>query len=100
MARRPTLEFLRTESGAGLILAAAAAAAVAAANSPLAGDYFAFLAERMGDLPVGKLRSGETVVDFTVGIPGTALASHVGIFATTGRSIFVSSATSGAVSAE
>ncbi len=44
MARRPTLEFLRTESGAGLILAAAAAAAVAAANSPLAGDYFAFLA--------------------------------------------------------
>jgi hypothetical protein len=45
---------------------------------------FAFLAERMGDLPVGKLRSGETVVDLTVGIPGASLASHVGIFATTG----------------
>ena len=30
--------------------------------APTAAD-FAFLAERMGDLPVGKLRSGETVVD-------------------------------------
>lgn len=51
--------------------------------SPTAED-FAFLAERMGDLPVGELRSGETVVDFPVGIPGASLASHVGIFATTG----------------
>jgi hypothetical protein len=51
--------------------------------SPTAED-FAFLAERMGDLPVGRLRSGETVVDFPVGIPGASLASHVGIFATTG----------------
>lgn len=47
-------------------------------------EDFAFLAERMGDLPVGSLRSGESVVDFTVGIPGHTLASHVGIFATTG----------------
>jgi DNA helicase HerA-like ATPase len=47
-------------------------------------EDFAFLAERMGDLPVGWLRSGETVVDFSVGIPGSSLASHVGIFATTG----------------
>ena len=47
-------------------------------------EDFAFLASRMGDLPVGRLRSGETVVDFPVGIPGTALSSHVGIFATTG----------------
>ena len=38
----------------------------------------------MGDLPVGHLRSGETVVDFEVGIPGESLASHVGVFATTG----------------
>jgi len=45
---------------------------------------FAFLARRMGDLPVGRLRSGETEVDFEVGIPGPSLASHVGIFATTG----------------
>ncbi|MDP8936468.1 MAG: ATP-binding protein, partial [Actinomycetota bacterium] len=45
---------------------------------------FAFLRTRMGDLPVGALRSGETVVEFEVGIPGASLASHVGIFATTG----------------
>jgi DNA helicase HerA-like ATPase len=44
----------------------------------------AFLSERMGDLPVGQLRSGETVIELTVGIPGKSLASHVGIFATTG----------------
>ncbi|HUJ67287.1 MAG TPA: DUF87 domain-containing protein, partial [Acidimicrobiales bacterium] len=47
-------------------------------------EDFAFLAERMGDLSVGWLRSGETVVDFSVGIPGASLATHVGIFATTG----------------
>jgi DNA helicase HerA-like ATPase len=47
-------------------------------------EDFAFLAERMGDLPVGRLRSGETVVDFAVGVPGASLATHVGIFATTG----------------
>ncbi len=45
---------------------------------------FAFLRTRMGDLPIGNLRSGETVVDFEVGIPGDSLATHVGIFATTG----------------
>jgi uncharacterized protein len=45
---------------------------------------FAFLRTRMGDLPVGTLRSGETEVDFEVGISGRSLASHVGIFATTG----------------
>jgi DNA helicase HerA-like ATPase len=47
-------------------------------------EDFAFLAERMGDLPLGYLRSGETIVDFEVGIPGASLASHVGVFATTG----------------
>jgi uncharacterized protein DUF87 len=47
-------------------------------------EDFTFLAERMGDLPVGSLRSGETVVDFTVGIPGSSLSTHIGIFATTG----------------
>jgi DNA helicase HerA-like ATPase len=51
--------------------------------APTAED-FAFLAGRMGDLSVGKLRSGETVVDFQVGIPGSSLATHVGVFATTG----------------
>ncbi|MGH9115660.1 MAG: ATP-binding protein [Acidimicrobiales bacterium] len=49
-----------------------------------AAEDFEFLAERMGDLPVGRLRSGEAVVDFTVGVPGASLATHVGIFATTG----------------
>src|SRR3712207_8541191 len=34
-------------------------------------------------LPI-SLRSGETVVVFEVGIAGRSLASHVGIFATTG----------------
>jgi len=51
--------------------------------SPEPADV-AFLRSRMGDLPVGLLRSGETVVEFTVGIPGPSLASHVGVFATTG----------------
>lgn len=51
--------------------------------SPEAAD-FAFLASRMGDLAVGRLRSGETEVDVGVGIPGDSLATHVGIFATTG----------------
>jgi DNA helicase HerA-like ATPase len=51
--------------------------------SPDAED-FAFLAERMGDLPLGNLRSGESIVEFEVGIPGSSLASHVGVFATTG----------------
>lgn len=45
---------------------------------------FEFLRTKMGDLHVGQLRSGETVVDFGVGIPGRSLATHVGIFATTG----------------
>jgi NhaA family Na+:H+ antiporter len=43
MARRPTLEFLKTESGAGLVLAAAALAALAMANSRWAPDYFALV---------------------------------------------------------
>ena len=44
MARRPTLDFLKTESGAGLLLAVAAVAAVTAANSAFADRYFAFIA--------------------------------------------------------
>jgi DNA helicase HerA-like ATPase len=51
--------------------------------SPTAED-FEFLRSRMGDLPIGLLRSGESVVDFEVGISGASLASHVGVFATTG----------------
>ncbi len=51
--------------------------------APEASD-FAFLRSRMGDLPFGFLRSGESLVDVEVGISGASLASHVGVFATTG----------------
>jgi len=51
--------------------------------SPEPAD-FEFLRSKMGDLPIGRLRSGETIVDFRVGIPGRTLATHVGVFATTG----------------
>ena len=43
MARRPTLDFLRTEAGAGALLVIASGLAAIAANSPLSGDYFAFV---------------------------------------------------------
>jgi NhaA family Na+:H+ antiporter len=43
MARPSTLAFLKTESGAGALLALAALAAVFLANSPLADSYFAFI---------------------------------------------------------
>ncbi len=45
---------------------------------------FAFLHERMGDLRIGLLRSGEDTIDLEVGIKGETLTSHVGVFATTG----------------
>jgi NhaA family Na+:H+ antiporter len=45
MAKRITLDFLKTESASGLILAAAALAAIALANSPWARSYFGFIAE-------------------------------------------------------
>ena len=43
MARRPTLDFLKTEAASGLILAACALLAVAVANSPWREAYFAFV---------------------------------------------------------
>jgi len=42
--RRLTLDYLKTESGSGLVLGAAALAAVGVANSRLGGDYFGLLA--------------------------------------------------------
>ena len=45
MAKRITLDFLKTESASGVILAAAALAAIALANSPWARGYFGFIAE-------------------------------------------------------
>ena len=47
-------------------------------------EDFAFLRERMGDVRVGLLRSGEATIDLEVGIKGETLVSHVGVFATTG----------------
>jgi DNA helicase HerA-like ATPase len=52
-------------------------------TAPAAED-FAFLRGRMGDLPVGLLRSGEDTIDLEVGVFGETLSSHVGVFATTG----------------
>src|ERR671931_767938 len=52
-------------------------------TAPTADD-FAFLRERIGDLQVGWLRSGEDTIDLEVGIRGDTLTSHVGVFATTG----------------
>ncbi|MFN4041053.1 MAG: Na+/H+ antiporter NhaA [Brevundimonas sp.] len=43
MARKLTLDFLKTEAASGMVLALAAVAALVVANSPLAGDYFAWL---------------------------------------------------------
>lgn len=43
MSTRSTLQFLRTETGSGLILVAAAALAILLANSPAAHGYFAFV---------------------------------------------------------
>jgi DNA helicase HerA-like ATPase len=47
-------------------------------------EDFEFLRERMGDVRVGLLRSGEETIDLEVGIKGQTLTSHVGVFATTG----------------
>ena len=63
MARRLTLDFLKTESGAGLLLAAAAVAAVLMANSPWAGSYFAFIAWPI-DLRLGDFAQSRTVLSW------------------------------------
>ncbi len=43
MARKLTLDFLRTEAGSGAVLGLAALAALIVANSPLSGAYFGWL---------------------------------------------------------
>lgn len=47
-------------------------------------DDYDFLKEHLGDIEVGRLRSGDRVLDLPVGIPGAAIPHHIGIFATTG----------------
>ena len=46
-------------------------------------DY-SFLEKNMGEIEIGRLRSGERTVDVKVGLPGNLLPYHIGIFATTG----------------
>ncbi|MBC6980380.1 Na+/H+ antiporter NhaA [Caulobacter sp. 17J80-11] len=60
MARRFTLDFLRTEAASGVLLAAAAAVALALANSPWAGAYFRLLGAEV-PLQVGAWRASDTV---------------------------------------
>jgi NhaA family Na+:H+ antiporter len=63
MARRPTLEFLKTESGAGLVLVAAALAALAIANSQWAPQYRTFIAWRI-PVRIGDFEETLSVVDW------------------------------------
>ncbi len=63
MARKLTLNFLKTEAAAGAILALAALSAVIVANSPWAADYFAFLSGEH-TLQVGSLVLTESVSEW------------------------------------
>lgn len=64
MARPSTLEFLKTESGAGAVLAIAALSAVLIANSPWAGDYFAFI-DAPFTIRVGAFDQTRSVLSWT-----------------------------------
>jgi NhaA family Na+:H+ antiporter len=63
MARRSTLAFLQTETGAGLLLVAAALLAVAWANSPWASGYAA-LTGQVVPVRVGPFFAQMTVADW------------------------------------
>jgi Na+:H+ antiporter, NhaA family len=63
MARRLTLDFLKTEAASGVILAAAAFIAILVANSPLADRYFAFLAYE-APLQVAEWRETHSVLEW------------------------------------
>ncbi len=63
MARRITLDFLKTESASGLILATAALAAIALANSPWAHVYFGFIHEAF-TIQLGAFTETLPVVDW------------------------------------
>ncbi len=47
-------------------------------------EDYQFLEGYMGDLEVGRLRSGDDVLDMAVSISGISIPHHMGIFATTG----------------
>jgi len=63
MARRITLDFLKTESASGLILATAALAAIALANSTWAHVYFGFIHEAF-TIQLGAFTETLPVVDW------------------------------------
>jgi len=63
MARRPTLDFLRTEAGAGALLIIASGLAAIAANSPVSGDYFAFV-HAVIPVRIGAFHQDLTVADW------------------------------------
>ena len=63
MARKLTLDFLKTEAGSGAVLGFAALAALIVANSPWSADYFAWL-KSVQTVQIGPLRLEETVSDW------------------------------------
>jgi NhaA family Na+:H+ antiporter len=63
MARRLTLDFLKTEAASGVILAGAALMAIIAANSPFAPRYFAFLQYEV-PLQLGQWTETHSVLDW------------------------------------
>jgi NhaA family Na+:H+ antiporter len=63
MARRITLDFLKTESASGLILAICAAVAIVMANSPLAGLYFDFI-DTPFTIQIGAFRETHSTLEW------------------------------------
>jgi NhaA family Na+:H+ antiporter len=63
MAKRITLDFLKTESASGAILGGAAAAAILLANSPLSETYFGFI-EHPVTLQVGAFHETLSVLEW------------------------------------
>ena len=64
MARPSTLAFLKTETGAGVLLALAALTAVALANSPASAGYFAFIDAPL-PIRVGAFDQTRSVLSWT-----------------------------------
>ena len=63
MAKRITLDFLKTESASGVVLAAAALAGIVMANSPGDGLYFRFLAAPI-TIQIGNFAETLSVLDW------------------------------------
>ena len=63
MAKRITLDFLKTESASGIILAAAALSAIVLANSPWAGAYFGFIGAKF-TIQLGGFVETHSVLDW------------------------------------